>query len=521
MLLSTDYAAAISGDPNTGVPCDWSTSGTMPPLILPVPMPTLYSNGVEPGRARLAAGKLSIVELVLYNMAAMLAGVAAGYDVRLSNVSPVHPRLHPDRSEEEQDEKRWWFGSGSNRSSGLGAVYLGADYEFSSASGYPHNTYHGPARHLRPLLNSLGQDPESGTKPLRFTDSPQHYASASPRRKSSSTSNEGSEATYPPPPPAPSGGGLLDHRNAGLYMAAGDYSEGGYSARPELYRTDSYFTGGIYGAVHYVDRLYPDFQGYHPHTGAYDNPSISSVSSSTNSITPHTPSRLCGPGATNHTPYEHHRTPSNVSNASSSNNSSSNVNPSFRLEDEGEYSQYNTPTHHYYTPQRRGMDYEYAPPPPPFFSRQNSHDSNASTAAADSRPGTLEVSGSTRLRSSLKRYNYTPISGTRTGGGGGSSSSGGAGTPTNPTPPDSLTSEDSSYVSAKEGSYSSASRVRFSPVTMMAAETRETLLDIPVQDATVPLQAARRIRRLSGEANATSGRSRKPSISELEREFLS
>lgn len=41
--------------------------------------------------------KLSIVELVLYNMAAMLAGVASGYDVRLSNVSPVHPRLRPDR----------------------------------------------------------------------------------------------------------------------------------------------------------------------------------------------------------------------------------------------------------------------------------------------------------------------------------------------------------------------------------------------------------------------------------------
>ena len=301
-------------------------------------------------------------------------------------------------------------------------------------------------------------------------------------------------------------------------------ASGHYSARPELYRTDSYFTGGLYSAVHYADRLYPDFL-HHP--GAYDNPSISSVSSSTNSITPRTPSRHGTAG--NHTPYEHHRTPSNVSNASS-NNSSSNVNPSFRLEDEGDYSQYNTPTHHYYLPQqRRGVDYEYTPPPPPpYFSRQNSHDSNASTTG-DTRPGTLEVSGGTRLRSSLKRYNYTTsIGGSRTVGGGGSSSSGGAGTPTNPTPPDSLTSEDSSYVSAKEGSYSSVSRVRFSPVTMKAAEARETLLDIPVhgqsQDATVPLQAvARRIRRLSGETNSTGsgGRSRKPSITELEREFLS
>jgi hypothetical protein len=357
------------------------------------------------------------------------------------------------------------------------------------------------------------------------------------------------QATYPPPPPAPSGG-LLDHRGPSLYISAADYVEGvgagvvpyasssHYSPHPELYRTDSYFTGGMYSAagnsavLHYADRLYPEFESYqlhhHPHTGAYDNPSVSSVSSSTNSITPRTPSRLCSSGgATNHTPYEHRRTPSNVSNASSSNNSSSNVNPSFRLEDEGEYSQYNTPTHHYYpSQQRRGIDYEYTPPPPPFFTRQNSHDSNASSVV-DIRPGTLEVGGGTRLRSSLKRYNYTPVGGSRTGGGGGSSSSGGAGTPTNPTPPDSLTSEDSSYVSAKEGSYSSVSRVRFSPVTMMAAaETRETLLDIPVhgqsQDVTVPLQAVtRRIRRLSGEMNASAGRSRKPSITELEREFLS
>jgi len=93
----------------------------------------------------------------------------------------------------------------------------------------------------------------------------------------------------------------------------------------------------------------------------------------------------------------------------------------------------------------------------------------------------------------------------------------GSGTPTNPTPPDSLTSEDSSYVSAKD---SQISRVRFSPVTFDRDGVsgrdihRETLLDIPVhgqsQDITVPLQANRRL-----------NRSRKPSISELEREFLS
>ena len=37
------------------------------------------------------------IEVLLYNMASMLAGVAVGYDVRHSNVSPIHPKLYPKR----------------------------------------------------------------------------------------------------------------------------------------------------------------------------------------------------------------------------------------------------------------------------------------------------------------------------------------------------------------------------------------------------------------------------------------
>lgn len=61
------------------------------------------------------------------------------------------------------------------------------------------------------------------------------------------------------------------------------------------------------------------------------------------------------------------------------------------------------------------------------------------------------------------------------------------GSPTNPTTPDSLTSDDSSYMSARDSSAASSStaRVRFSPIT---------LLDLPTQgqhqDSTVPLQAS-------------------------------
>lgn len=193
---------------------------------------------------------------------------------------------------------------------------------------------------------------------------------------------------------------------------------------------------------------------------AYDNPSsLSSHSSS------RTPQRL--------PLHTHRRTPSNVSNASSTTTSGSNINPSFRLEDECNY----TPTHYF---RAQPVDYDYGTS----FSRQNSHDS-----ANLERPTTLETTGYTKLRSSLKRNNYQ----------GGQGHSGGN-TPTNPTPPDSLTSDDSSYVSAKD-SNSSVSRVRFSPTT---------LIDLPVpgqtQDTTVPLQARRTRQR--------------PSLADMEREFM-
>jgi len=54
--------------------------------------PLLY-NGAADKRP-----KPSLVEMVLYNMASMMAGVGAGYDVRVANASALHPKLHPDRS---------------------------------------------------------------------------------------------------------------------------------------------------------------------------------------------------------------------------------------------------------------------------------------------------------------------------------------------------------------------------------------------------------------------------------------
>lgn len=103
-----------------------------------------------------------------------------------------------------------------------------------------------------------------------------------------------------------------------------------------------------------------------------------------------------------------------------------------------------------------------------------------------------------RLRSSLRKTNYSGTGGGRGWGSANNGGGSGGGTPTNPTPPDSMHSEDSSYVSAKETSSSqhsgvSALRVRFSPVA--AAFEGGTLMDIPVhgqtQDFTVPLKVRR------------------------------
>lgn len=125
---------------------------------------------------------------------------------------------------------------------------------------------------------------------------------------------------------------------------------------------------------------------------------------------------------------------------------------------------------------------------------KNHHATNDITSNVQERPMTLsfEPGHQTKFRSSLKKHSKSRTS-----------SAGGTPNPTNPTPPDSLTSDDSSYLSARDSSISSQSRVRFSP---------ETLLDVPSQgqnvDPTMPLQAAKRMSRrmthssVSGETSS-------------------
>lgn len=145
----------------------------------------------------------------------------------------------------------------------------------------------------------------------------------------------------------------------------------------------------------------------------------------------------------------------------------------YRIEDENY-----TPSHY---ARRHLVDSEYGST----YSRHNSHESMSNFE----RPTTLETSGHTKLRSSLKRNNYQSSQGHS-----------GGNTPTNPTPPDSLTSDDSSYVSAKE-SNCSVSRVRFSPI-LMDLNTSGQNLDPALL---LPLRRPRQ----------------RPSLADMEKEFMS
>lgn len=133
-------------------------------------------------------------------------------------------------------------------------------------------------------------------------------------------------------------------------------------------------------------------------------------------------------------------------------------------------------------------------------SRTNDHPpsnymSTASTAHMSSefnrsnhfeRPDSLpfEVAANAKLRSSLRKYsNPSP----RHGGSNVVSSMQAVpqkNSPTKTTPSDSLTSDDSSYLSAKEGSISSQSRVRFSPETLLedaVANSTTTSVSTPLR----------------------------------------
>lgn len=112
------------------------------------------ANGDVPKRSSLSR---RLMGSVLTNMSAVLASVAAGFDIRYAKHSSCHP-----------SEDKWWTKEN-------GPPILGIDYEFSSTSGYPHNTYHGQTRHYRPSLNLDGASPSDS----QWNQMPRKLSSAS------------------------------------------------------------------------------------------------------------------------------------------------------------------------------------------------------------------------------------------------------------------------------------------------------------------------------------------------------
>ncbi|XP_069360096.1 mitogen-activated protein kinase kinase kinase 11-like isoform X3 [Maniola hyperantus] len=365
-----------------------------------IPMPTLYTT--EGYKYK----KPSIIELVLYNMAALLGGVAAGYDVRVSNVSPLHPTLQPHRAELETE------------------VIPPSIYE---GYGFAHNTYHGPTRHLRAPLNAITGSPITSLqaeeqKPMRFTDSPTHYAHPSSSsgyghsvQPLSGTSGLGTNytSTQPTPSPRRTSSSTSDHL-ADLYH---NYREN-FQPSPSQDRVQDFY----YRAEPYAFDRTADYVVKHPYYG-YDECSFDYREPTSD----YRPQFLT-----------HRRTPSN---SSATNSHPEEFSPSRQYREKfpkDRKEEFRTPEY------PRKNDYSL---PRDYFRQESQEESE--------RPANLGLElAPTKLRSSLKKYNK------KTSASGGSS---GGGTPTNPTPPDSLSETDSSYVSARDASSGSASRVRFSP----------------------------------------------------------
>lgn len=144
---------------------------------------------------------------VLCNMSVVLAAVATGFDIRLSNTTGIHPRCRSGESTKEEEahvpppHKRQPY-IGVRRDAYMAAVrdsFIEPETDFSEfhkTAGYPHNTYHGIQTRYRPSVNF--------DVPIRFTESMENYPrppsevrttpsttdSASPRKSSRSSDTD-------------------------------------------------------------------------------------------------------------------------------------------------------------------------------------------------------------------------------------------------------------------------------------------------------------------------------------------
>ncbi|KAH8416456.1 hypothetical protein KR222_004795, partial [Zaprionus bogoriensis] len=564
---------------------DWRPGATNMPIMSPspyllsrftnnVPLPTLYAGD----SAR--KPKLSVIELLLYNMASLLAGVAAGYDVRMSNVSPVHPTLlselpalkaapkaaiveePPELAAQEQQQLTATTTSTTTtmQHTELGEQQLDATRQHSNI----HNpTRFAPLDHTLPALPAPAAKPQTlaqrrvGGSQTYYTPvqrTPQHqlhqqqqqqqhaattgiasavpaqtvavlYAGSqpptpSPRRKLSSSSCTNADVGFeefrvgggigPPPLYAPA-----DYlRNGPSYSNDGGAYRNGYFGsnyfpyRPELnfgYERDcKSYPDYSYDYNHRLPDYY-DYQQYEapaPVLAPTNAATVTALPLQTRTPPPRVPQMGVSAGG-------HRRTPSSVSNNSTVlleheellydyNNLNLNVNlnvvdydcdggqstslpavtaspapsPATLSKQElyaGSPKLLNRMIHQSplakskYAPVARPASLPFEQHTLSYQLQQQQQQLPPQQQQQQVAPQQQQQQQLVKLRSSLKKYNSSTLNG---------SISSQQGTPTNPTPPDSLTSDDSSYLSAKEGSIGSQhSRVRFSPEAYLDAST--------------------------------------------------
>ncbi|CAG0912743.1 unnamed protein product [Notodromas monacha] len=228
---------------------DWN-GAQLPPMQY---LPTLYNGNVKPGMNEFPDDRLlsseyvpnrrparmGVVERFVCNVASMLAAVAAGYDIAISNVTPIHPRLMShllvdyltfliaDNVDADQMD-----GAGREDLEYFGNSY-GSGSAYGLRPGQGHNTYHGPTPHYRTPLSVLAPD-AAKPAPLRFIDVQMErkpVAAGPARRKSSTSSVEGNK--FPP---------TASPYVAGVDMGSSGSNSSGGESRPRLPNRQVHFS---------------------------------------------------------------------------------------------------------------------------------------------------------------------------------------------------------------------------------------------------------------------------------------
>ena len=399
---------------------------------------------------------------MLYNMSAVLASVALGFDIRISNSTAIHPRAHAvsevegDEDEEATPPVRRSQDAfvGQRRDAYFAAVrdsfiepdpnYTDRDFQVTSPSGVQHNTYHGHQTRYRPSVNF--------DIPIRFTDSSEGYYTAD-----SHTTPSSDNRTTP----------SADSRTTPS-MSGTSFSGGSPSPRKSSAEIEQDLA--LISLSPSQDKAFVEYQRQ-----LSDTSSVFETPKTTPKTTPQRHSVKFEEGAHHSpSPYSHRRSPSESSNSHE-----------HGPRGQEHMSRYDRD----HNPSKTQIPNAIRPPPP---RRQSSHERTAQGSAE--RPVTLDIIPRPRPHASILKKTSPAHMANRSPARGG----------VTPTPSDSISAggDDASFVSARSGTSPGS--------TPPHIEHQRTLLDIDMEgqslDSTKPLPAKQA--------------PRPPTITELENEFL-